>query len=360
MLKKNKHVKSKKSAKHYIKHKKSKIPFKKIIFSIFVAICIIFLSLILILNIYLNKINKVEITKNNLSINETFSKKENTLDQNYNNPTMQNEENVTKQNNDIKNIALFGIDEVEGIAGRSDCIMILTIDNKNSKLKLSSIMRDSYVTIPTKNKKDKINHAYAFGGPKLALETINENFKLNIDKFVTVNFSSLPKAIDSIGGITLNITDDEIEYINAYIAGCNEENNTNSPNIIYSGNQLVDGTQALAYCRIRNTAGGDIERSHRQRTVLSNLFEKSKTVPITKYPSLLNEILPMIHTNLDKSEILSLTFYLNYLRNNTILQDRFPYDVDGNGKLIDGIYYYVFDEESTAKRINNFIFEKNK
>ena len=74
--------------------------------------------------------------------------------------------------------------------------MILTIDNKHNKLKLSSIIRDSYVTIPTKEKKDKINHAYAFGGPQLALKTLNENFNLNLDQFVTVNFSSLPKIID--------------------------------------------------------------------------------------------------------------------------------------------------------------------
>lgn len=348
MSRKNKHS----------KFAKNKFPLKKIIISIFLILCISFIAFISIINMYLNKINKVDITKNDLNLEESFLEQEQTFSQNEEtSDVIQNKENIINSNNDIKNIALLGIDETEGITGRSDCIMILTIDNKNRKLKLSSIVRDSYVTIPTKYKKDKINHAYAFGGPKLALQTLNENFKLNIDKFITVNFSTLPKIIDNIGGITLDITADEFKYINGYINDLNIKNNTNSPYIESPKTQLVDGTQALAYCRIRYTDGGDFERSHRQRTVISKLFEKSKTIPITKVPSLLDELFPMIHTNLDKSEILLLAFNLNSLNNSTILQDRFPYDEDGNGQLISGIYYYVFDEESTTKKIHSFIYD---
>ena len=283
------------------------------------------------------------IDKNDLNIKENILEKEDTI----------------VQNNDIKNIALFGIDETEGTAGRSDCIMILTIDNKHNKLKLSSIIRDSYVAIPTKEKKDKINHAYAFGGPQLALKTLNENFNLNLDQFVTVNFSSLPKIIDSIGGITLDITNDELKYINDYINNLNNINGTNSPNITTSGPQKIDGTQALAYCRIRYTDGGDFERSQRHRTVINQLIEKCKTIPVTQYPSLLDELLPLVHTNLESSEMLSLAVNLNSLKNQPLLQDRFPRDEDGNGKIIGGIYYYVFDEELTTKKIHEFIYEND-
>lgn len=349
VLKKNKHLKTSKNINKHTKNKTSKIPLKKIILSIILILCISIIGFILIINTYLNKINKIDITNDNLNFEETFSKQENNI--------TQNEINTINQNDDIKNIALFGIDETEGTAGRSDCIMILTIDNKHSELKLSSIIRDSYVTIPTKDKKDKINHAYAFGGPKLALETINENFNLNLNQFITVNFSSLPKVIDSIGGINLNITDEEIKYINDYIDNLNEKNNTDSPNIIASGNQLVNGTQALAYCRIRYTAGGDFERSQRHRTVLSKLIEKCKAASLTQYPSLLDKILPIVHTNIEKSKIISLASNLLTLKNKTILQDRFPYDEDGTGKLIGGIYYYIFDEESTTKKIHKFLFE---
>lgn len=328
-----------------------KITLKRIIILIFLILFVTLISFLFIINSYLNKINKIDISKNDLNVQDNFSRPSDK------NATLNAEENPTKPNTDVKNIALFGIDEAEGIAGRSDCIMILTIDNRHNKLKLSSIIRDSYVTIPTKDKKDKINHAYAFGGPKLALETLNKNFNLDADKFITVNFSSLPKIIDDIGGITLDITDEELKYINQYINNLNKINNTNSPSIINSGNQLVDGTQALAYCRIRYTDGGDFERSHRHRIVLNQIFEKSKTISLTQYPSLLDKVLPIIHTNLEKSEILSLTLNLNYLKNTPIVQDRFPYDEDASGKLIGGIYYYVFDEEATTKKIHNFIFE---
>jgi anionic cell wall polymer biosynthesis LytR-Cps2A-Psr (LCP) family protein len=137
----------------------------------------------------------------------------------------------------------------------------------------------------------------------------------------------------------------------------NKINGTNSPNITISGIQKVDGTQALAYCRIRYTDGGDFERTHRHRIVLNQLFEKSKKLPMNLYPSILDEILPIVHTNLEKSEIISLALDLNSFRNKTILQDRFPYDNDGNGKLIDGIYYYVFDEKSTNLKMHKFIYE---
>jgi LCP family protein required for cell wall assembly len=337
------------------KNKNTKKFISRIFLFIMLILFILFITFAIIINTYLNKINKVDISINDTNKSETSTDQEDLLNQQ--DSTIVNDGNRLKENNDIINIALFGIDETEGIAGRSDCIMILTIDNLHKELKLSSIIRDSYVTIPNKNSKDKINHAYAFGGPKLAIETLNENFNLNIDKFITVNFSSLPKIIDDIGGITLNLTSDELEYINSAIYNTNKFNHTNSPNILTAGEQLVVGTQALAYCRIRYTEGGDFKRTERQRTVLNKLLEKSKSIPLTQYPSLLDELLPTIHTNLEKSEILSLAINLNSLRNKPILQDRFPCDEDSSGKLINGIYYYVFNKDSTAEKMHEFIFE---
>ncbi|EKQ56936.1 LCP family protein [Clostridium sp. Maddingley MBC34-26] len=333
-----------------ISHKNNIMVLKKIGLSILIIMFIVFIVFVLLIFYYLNKINKIDL--NTVAINNDSNTEQNV------NP-VQNNNILTKEKEDsIDNIALFGIDETDGVSGRSDCIMILTIDNNHKELKLSSIIRDSYVNIPTKNKKDKINHAYAFGGPKLALDTLNENFNLNIDKFITVNFSSLPKIIDNVGGITLDISNEELKYINGYIHQLNSLNNTTSPDIVSPGSQLVNGTQALAYCRIRYTAGGDFERSQRHRTVLNKLLEKSKTIPITQYPPLLSEVLPIVQTNLEKADILSLVKDINSLRNQTLLQDRFPYDGDGSGKLISGIYYYVFDEEATTRKLHYFIFEK--
>ena len=348
MFKNNKYLETNKILNTDIVDKKSNILFKTFVLSIISIFVLFIIGFLIGINTYLSKINKVDINKSDLNIKEDIIEREGSS----------KKEDTIVQNNDIINIALLGIDETEGTVGRSDCIMILTIDNKHSKLKLSSIIRDSYVVIPTKEKKDKINHSYAFGGPQLALKTLNENFNLNLDQFVSVNFSSLPKIIDDIGGITLDITIDELKYINDYISNLNDLNGTNSPNITTSGFQKIDGTQALAYCRIRYTDGGDFERSNRHRTVLNELINKFKTISLIKYPSFLDELLPLVHTNLESSEILSLAINLNSLKDQTLLQDRFPRDEDGNGKNIGGIYYYVFDETSTIKKIHYFIYEE--
>lgn len=261
------------------------------------------------------------------------------------------------QNKYIKNIALLGIDSGDDNVGRSDCILIATIDTEHNKIKLSSIIRDSYVTIPSKNRKDKINHAYAFGGPELTLETLNLNFNLNISQFISVNFASFPKIIDKIGGLTIDIKEDELKYINKYIHELNEHNNTSSSDITKTGSQTVDGTQALAYARIRYTDGGDFERSHRQRIVLEQVFKNLKELPILKYPDALDALLPLIDTNLSSSEILSLSLDLTSFDNYNITEERFPKDEDAEGKSINGVYYYVFDEDSTITKMHDFIYD---
>ena len=288
----------------------------------------------------LGKINKVDLNENNLGIDKAIDEKLSKYD-------------------GIANIALFGIDATDGNVGRSDAIMIATVDKVHNKLKLTSIMRDSYVDIQGHGK-DKINHAYAFGGHELALKTLNENFDLNLKDFATVNFSSLPKIIDSIGGIDLDIRSDEIKYINDYINNLNALNKTNVNSITSAGTQHVNGTQALAYCRIRYTAGGDGERTERQRIVLTKLFEKFNKVSPTKYPSILNDLMPMITTSLSSSEILGLAKTVSSMDGSGLEQERFPKDNYSKGEMINGVYYLTFDNNITVKQIHDYIFEDIK
>ena len=285
-----------------------------------------------------NKMKKVEIDKDNIGITEEV------------------EEKLSQYSNSIINIALFGVDAVEGGAGRSDSIMIATLDTVNKKLKLTSIMRDSYVAIDGHGN-DKINHAYAFGGPQLAIKTLNENFDLNIEDFASVNFETLPKIIDKIGGIELDIDADELKYINSYIANLNSINGTNEPSIASAGLQHVSGTQALAFCRIRYTSGGDYKRTERHREVLTKILEKIETLPATSYPSLLSEILPMVNTSLDYSKILELGTEVLKLGDSKMELERFPRDEYCEGKLINQIYYLTFDKETTVEQLHNYIFE---
>lgn len=323
---------------------------------------ILLLSLLLILLltsffIYYN----VSFSKINSTKDQDINKSENSIedkssDSSSSDNVITDDDHSYDKNEDIKNIALFGIDETDDNTGRSDCIIILTIDNKNDKIKLSSLMRDSYVSIPDKPGKDKINHAYAFGGPELAVKTINENFGLDISDYISVNLSSFPKLIDQVGGLELNITDDELKYINNYINSLNKRNNTNSQEINEPGKHLVDGTQCLAYLRIRYTAGGDFERTHRQRTVLKCLYSKLKSLPITEYPKILDTASSLIKTNLDYSYMLSIAKDLAASKYQDISENRFPTDEDGYGSLINNIYYFVFDDENTKEKIHQYIY----
>ena len=285
-----------------------------------------------------NKLEKVEIDKDDIGITEEV------------------EEKLSQYSDSIINIALFGVDAVDGEAGRSDSIMIATIDTVHKKLKLTSIMRDSYVAIDGHGN-DKLNHAYAFGGPQLAIKTLNENFDLNIEDFASVNFETLPKIIDKIGGIELDIDADELEYINGYIAHLNNINGTSEPAIESTGIQHVSGTQALAFCRIRYTSGGDYKRTERHREVLTEIFKKIETMPVTSYPSLLLDILPMANTSLTYNEILDLGTEVLKLGDSSMELERFPRDEYCEGEMIDGIYYLSFDKETTVKQLHNYIFE---
>ena len=274
-------------------------------------------------NYMFNKVEKIEVDKNDVGITEEV------------------EEKLSPYSNSIINIALFGVDSADVSTGRSDSIIIATIDTIHKKLKLTSVMRDSYVNISGIGN-DKINHAYAFGGPQLAIKTLNENFNLNIEDFVAVNFDSLPKIIDMIGGVTVDITSEEVSHI---------------PGISSAGTYNLNGAQALSYSRIRYATGGDYVRTERQRTILTKIFEKILTINPMKYPSLLNEVLPMVQTSLDYSKILELGTEVLKMGVTTLEQERFPLDGYCQGEMINGVYYLTFNKALTVEQLHNYIFE---
>lgn len=282
----------------------------------------------------LDKMEQVDLNKEDLSLNTYVS------------------------NDKIENIALFGVDGMNGEGGRSDSILILTIDKVNNKLKVSSIMRDAYVSIPGHGK-DKITHAYAYGGPQLAIKTLNENFNLDIQEFLTVNFESFPQIIDALGGLDIEITQEEIDAsinINSHIRHLNELNGTNSPYINTPGLQHLDGTQSLAYARIRYTDGGDAARTQRQQVVLNALIDKLKETPVTQYNALLNKFLPLIKTSLTSNEMLGVAGDVLKLSGSPVEDKTFPCVEDTTDSMIGGIYYLTFNRENTIDKIHEFIY----
>lgn len=285
-------------------------------------ICLLIVGIITVYNMF-GQMKQVSVDKSDLSINH---------------------EQIQEQydtHEEIINIALFGIDSVDGVTGRSDAIMVATIDPVHTKLKLTSIMRDSYVNIADRGM-DKINHAYAFGGPQLAIKTINENFGLDIEDYISVNFTSLPIIIDILDGVEITITDEEVNHI---------------PGITSPGTYNLTGDQALSYSRIRYASGGDYVRTERQRTVLNALFNKMSSTSPTEFPGILNNVLPYLQTNMSTTDILSLGTKALGCISNGLAQDRFPRDGYCEGAMIDGISYITFDREIVKQQMMDYIFD---
>ena len=255
-------------------------------------------------------------------------------------------------NQDIVNIALFGLDtRGNDDSGRSDAIMIASIDFSRGKIKLTSIARDTYVTIPGRDGKTKINHAYAYGGPELAIKTLNYNFQMNIEDYVTVNFEQLASVIDAAGGVDITITEAERVSANKNI----REISSTEPLIQESGTVHLTGAQAVGYSRIREI-GGDDARTNRQRTVLNALFEKALTLSWTEYPGLAKEIIPMVKTSLTYGDIMQLATIMT--KSPTLEQTAFPHEKSGaHGETINGTWYYVYDLDLASQMLHTFIYE---
>lgn len=259
---------------------------------------------------------------------------------------------------ELINILLIGVDNVDGPNGLSDTNIILTIDKKNNSIRLSSIMRDTHVNVPGYEDMN-INEAILHGGPELLLKTINTNFNLDIDKFVKVNLRTLPQIIDKVGGIDLNITEDEFKWINAYIKDIDKKNNTSTELLKSSGNQHLNGTQATAYCRIRYTDGKDFKRTERQRDVLTLVIKKFTSLGLGDLYDIVNDCLPLVSTNLTYNEVFSLGKTVLSLDTSKVEQMRFPDDGDcwsTNTPGVMGSYKLNIDKEKTTEKMHKFIY----
>ena len=207
-----------------------------------------------------------------------------------------------------RNVAIFGVDsraDDYGQGNRSDCIIIASINNESKEVRLVSVYRDTYVNIQGHGL-DKITHAYSYGEAPLAINTLNTNLDLNISEFVTVNFDSVSDAVDELGGVTINIENEEVKYINDYIDATAKITHKTANHITSAGKQTLDGVQAVAYSRIRYTAGGDYKRTERMRNVIEAMTNKLKTKNVMEINNFLDAILPKVYTNISQKTIMSM------------------------------------------------------
>ena len=265
----------------------------------FIVLIVLVLAAVLAGNYYLNvqysKLNYQEIDLNKIAISKTG------VPSNY------------------RNIVIFGIDSNQDDLSndfRTDSIIVLSLNENNNTVKMFSIYRDTYFKMDldvVDNKKvsekqvifDKVNHAY-YDGVENSLKVINTNMDLNISEYVIGNYSTVIDAVEFLDGIELDITKDELKYINGYVEHINKTTKNKSPKVTTAGTQKVNGVQACAYCRIRYTEGGDYKRTERMRTVLNKIAEKVRALPLSQINEFLNVVLPDIETNIKVDDIINM------------------------------------------------------
>ena len=260
----------------------------------------------------------------------------------------------------VTNIALFGLDDrTNTFKGRSDVIMVLSVDKKHDKIKMTSILRDSLVHIDGYGE-DKLNHAYSYGGAELAIKTLNQNFNLDIKNYVTVNFNNMAGIVDAVGGIDLTITEGEMNEINRnldMLVAEEAEIEVKDTDYIYeNGDVHLNGMQAVAFARIR-ILDSDSERAVRQQKVMGGVMDSVKSTSVFGYPGLLNAILPMCETSMDMPAVLGVAPIM--LTNFTMDSLSIPGSAENaaDGYTDAGNWVYVYDRDYAAKHIDAFVKE---
>lgn len=251
----------------------------------------------------------------------------------------------------IINILLVGADKRESWseAGRSDATMIATIDKKHRKLKLTSLMRDMYVDIPNHGK-NKFNAAYSYGGIDLLYKTIAYNFDIKIDGYVLVDFAAFTKVIRSLGGVKIELTEAEANYlIRAYKKGTETK--------VKPGMNNLNGKQALAYTRIRQDAEADFGRTARQRKVLQSLFTKMKTKSYSQLLELSGTLMQNVTTDLSNEKIFSYMADVIKMGTTELDQQRIPLNNAYSAERIRGMEVLVPDLNKNKEALREFIFE---
>ncbi len=249
---------------------------------------------------------------------------------------------------DLLNILLIGQDAREGDAqARSDSMILCSYNKKNNTLTMTSFLRDLYVEIPGHGS-NRINAAYSFGGTKLLKKTLEHNFGLYIDGSIEVDFSHFSEIIDHLGGVEIELRQDEARVINKQ-TGSN----------LSEGLQRLDGFQALTYSRIRSLdTDGDFSRTDRQRKVINALVDAFREIRITELTPMLNDLLPMLTTDLNPGQILFCALeVVPSLSDMETASQRIPADGTFSDQTIDGMAVLVADMAAQQEYLRRVLTE---
>lgn len=258
----------------------------------------------------------------------------------------------------VTNYLLLGIERIGG-ASNTDAMIIASIDTKTSSIKLTSILRDTLVNIPGYSQ-NKLNSVYSKGGAELLIKVIEENFKIDIKGYAAVDFADFENIIDRLGGVEIELTQEEADYLNSTNYVSNPEYRT-----LKAGLQEINGNQALGYCRVRKveTLEGvnyDYGRTLRQRRVLKAIFDKYKTLNVFEMFSIAGECLGYITTDITKEQIKNeLT---NVVEHGITEIGMFRIPADGYFESVSKLgklsYVLVPDLKANTELLHNFIFDE--
>ena len=235
--------------------------------------------------------------------------------------------NAPMKEDGVVNVLLIGNDSREnGEDGRSDAMILLSVSTKTKKIYMTSLLRDMYVDIPGHDG-NRLNAAYSFGGAELLMETIEQNLDITVNRYVLVNFEAFANLVDAVGGIELELSSEEIEYVNGYLVEYNiltdRPQGTDNMDTSVSGLVHLNGPQALAYSRNRYL-GTDFGRTDRQRKVLTAVIKKLPSALVSNPGGLIDGLMPNLTTNLTRGECFSLSLMAGKMLTYDIESDSIP------------------------------------
>lgn len=258
----------------------------------------------------------------------------------------------------IRNILLLGVDSRSGdISGRTDTMILLTVDVENKTIKMTSFLRDLYVEIPGR-KNNRLNAAYVFGGYDLLAKTFEKNFGVRPDAYVAVNLSGLATIIDELGGVYVDVDPKKIDRINAVIYYYNEQvlglTNLKDGYLTKGGYQLLNGKQAESWARYRHTES-DYQRAERQRQLIQLVFDRVKEMSVMELIAFAMRNSYLVKTNLSLEDMIALAPAVLAMRDAEIREMRIPVSNGASSQMISGMYVLVPDRQKNYNALMEFL-----
>lgn len=259
---------------------------------------------------------------------------------------------------DVYNILLVGVDRRDkSWAGNSDTMILLSMNYKKEQISMISLMRDTYVNIPGIGMR-KLNAAHANGAGPLLVQTVSENFKVQVDRYISVDFAGMIGIIDDLGGVELTLSEGEVRVANGYIREMCRLQGLDAEEYLYpaAGTYNCSGMRSVAYARIRYVGNADYERTERQRTVLTKLMEKLRTLDMQQLYRFAKDTLPLVTHNVPESELWGLMMKIPSLSGYRLVKDRIPYDGMYRVIYVNGQDMLVPDWEETVQKLKETLF----